>query len=242
VSGRVRRDHAGTVRRDDETAADDSAATPRPLRKDAARNRELLIAAARDVFAKRGLEASLDDIAHQAGVGVGTAYRHFGDKYELAEAIMGEAIGEVVAATEHALQVDDPWQGLVGFLEAVLEIQTKDRGLREVMMGVHNPHKSDEVYEQLSQPILAILERAQQAGSARSDATGSDLGCIITMLCEVSDLAGDTAPELWRRYLGIFLAALRPGGPELPGAPLGEDEFRAASERHNALRSRRTNS
>ena len=70
----------------------------RPMRKDAARNRELLIAAGRDVFAKRGLEASLDDIARQAGVGIGTAYRHFGNKFELAEAIMHNAIGEVVAA------------------------------------------------------------------------------------------------------------------------------------------------
>src|SRR5580698_7780702 len=89
-----------------------------PMRKDAARNRELLIAAGRDVFAKRGLEASLDDIARQAGVGVGTAYRHFANKFELAEAIMRTAIGEVVAAAEAALRVDDAWLGLVGFLEA----------------------------------------------------------------------------------------------------------------------------
>ena len=64
----------------------------RPLRKDAARNRALLLDAAREVFAERGLEASLDDIARHAGLGVGTAYRHFSNKYELAQAIFAEAI------------------------------------------------------------------------------------------------------------------------------------------------------
>jgi AcrR family transcriptional regulator len=213
---------------------------PRPMRKDAARNRELLIAAGRDVFAKRGLEASLDEIARHAGVGIGTAYRHFANKFELAEAIMGEAIGNVVAAAERALEVDNPWDGLVGFLEDVLEVQTQDRGLREVMMGVRNPHKSDEVYERLSQPILSILERAQDAGSVRAELSVTDLGCMLAMLCEVADLGSDTAPDLWRRYSGILLAGLRPDGPELPGAPLSEQEFRAASERRHALRVRQT--
>jgi AcrR family transcriptional regulator len=220
------------------TTAEAVRATPRPMRKDAARNRELLITAGRDVFAKRGLEASLDEIARQAGVGVGTAYRHFDNKFELAEAIMQNAIGEVVTAAEQALLVDDPWLGLVGFLEAVLEVQTKDRGLREVMTGVHNPQKSDEVYQRLSEPIRAILTRAQQSGAARADVSVTDLGCMLAMLCEVSDLAGDTAPEHWRRYLGILLAGLRPGGPELAGVPLSEEQFREASECHHDSRAR----
>lgn len=210
----------------------------RPLRKDAARNRELLIAAGREIFAKRGLEASLDDIARQAGVGVGTAYRHFGNKFELAEAIMRNALDEVLAAAEQALQVQDPWQGLVGFLEAVLEVQTKDRGLREFMAGLGNPHKSNEVYELLSQPIRSILERAQQAGAVRPEFSVTDLGCMLGMLCEVADLAADVAPQLWRRYLGILLAGLRPDGASMPGEPLSEEQFRAASEHHQGRRLR----
>ncbi len=224
------------------TTADETTATPdaqpRPMRRDAARNRALLIAAGRDVFARRGLDASLDDIARQAGVGIGTAYRHFGNKFELAEAIMRTAIGEVAAAAERALLVPDPWQGLVGFLEAVLEVQTKDRGLREIMMGVHTPHTSDEAYELLGPLIAAILERAQRAGAVRADAAVSDLGCLLTMLCEVSDLAGDTAPELWRRYFGVLLAGLRPDGPDLPGAPLSDAEFRAVSEYRKGMHAR----
>ena len=69
------------------------------------------------MFAERGLDASLDDIAHAAGVGVGTAYRHFANKYELAGAIMREGVDEMVAIAEECAAADDPWDGLVRFLE-----------------------------------------------------------------------------------------------------------------------------
>ena len=202
----------------------------RPMRKDAARNRALLIAAGRDVFAKRGLDASLDDIARQAGVGVGTAYRHFDNKFALAEAIMHEAVDDVVSAADRALDNDDPWAGLVGFLEAVLEVQTADRGLREVLMGVHEAHeaKSSAVQERLLGRVERLLDRARQAGVVRPDAVASDLGAVIAMLCLVADLGGDLAPDLWRRYMPTLLSALRPDGPPLPGRPLTDDEMHQA--------------
>src|SRR4051795_6885192 len=109
------------------------------MRKDAARNRALLVQAGREVFAERGLDASLDDIARHAGLGVGTAYRHFANKYELAEAIFTEAIESIVAKAEEAAAMPDPWQGLLNFFEFAAESQTADRGLREVMMGFHDP-------------------------------------------------------------------------------------------------------
>ena len=98
--------------------------------------------------------------------------------------------------------------------------------------------KSDEAHERLSQPIAAILQRAQRPGEVRDDVTVTDLGCILTMLCEVSDLAGDTAPELWRRYLEPLLAGLRPHAPALPGVALTDQEFRTAYESHHKLRAR----
>src|ERR1700710_241576 len=114
-------------------------APSRPLRKDASRTARRRIESAGVVFARRGLEASLDEIAHQAGLGVGTAYRHFANKYELASALMQQTIDAIVGSAEVALQAEDPWDGLVGFLEAALAAQTADRGLREVLMGVHDP-------------------------------------------------------------------------------------------------------
>src|ERR671937_1450248 len=94
-----------------------SAPASRPLRKDAARNRALLVQAAREVFAERGLEASLDDVAHHAGLGVGTAYRHFANKYELAQAILAESVDEVVELAERAATSDHPWAGSVAFVD-----------------------------------------------------------------------------------------------------------------------------
>ena len=204
--------------------SDDAA---RPMRKDAARNRALLIASAREVFARRGLDVSLDDIARQAGVGVGTAYRHFGNKYELAEAIMHESVDAVVAAAERELEADDAWDGLVGFLESVLELQTRDRGLREVLMGAHAA-KAGEVQDRLVAPVARLLARAQEAGQVRADAESSDLGAVLMMLCHVADLGGDVAPGLWRRYAPTLLSGLRPGGPPLPAPALTDVEMNEA--------------
>ena len=91
----------------------------RPLRKDAARNRVLLINAAREVFAARGFEASMDDIAHHAGLGVGTAYRHFANKYELANAIFDSAVEAFVDSAEAGSHETDSWDALVGVVEQI---------------------------------------------------------------------------------------------------------------------------
>ena len=104
--------------------------SPRPLRRDAARNRALLLDAAREVFAARGLEATLDEIAHHAGVGVGTAYRHFANKQELAAAIFKDDFEQLVESARAALDVDDPWQALAGFIETTQQLVTGDVRLR----------------------------------------------------------------------------------------------------------------
>jgi AcrR family transcriptional regulator len=209
-----------------------TAATARRLRKDAARNRELLIEAAREVFARRGLEASLDDVAHHAGLGVGTAYRHFANKYELATALMQQTIDRVVDNAEQALSVEDPWLGLVSFLEATLAVQSADRGLRQVLMGVHDPEKMAQVHDRLAGPTAELMSRAQRAGAIRADADTTDLGFIVGMVCAVADMAGDDSPQLWRRYLTICLDGLRPGGTPFPAQALSEPQFRKALAAH----------
>ena len=204
----------------------------RPLRKDAARNRELLIGAAREVFAERGLDASLDDIARQAGLGVGTAYRHFANKYELASAIFDQSVDDVVGFAEQAALADDPWQGLVGFLERLLAAQTADRGLREMLMGAHSPKDIEQVHDRLIGPLGTVVERARRGGVLRADITTTDLGVITMMLCEVADLAADRSPELWRRYLAVVLDGLRSGATALPVPPLADEDFRRAMSCH----------
>jgi len=207
--------------------------TARPLRKDAARNRAALVAAGRAVFAERGLDASLDDVAHHAGVGVGTAYRHFANKYDLAAAIFAEAIDNVIAEAEAAAGAEDAWAGLVQFVDRVARTYTTDRGLREVAMGVHPADDvSDEINDRLSEPLRVMVARAKEQGSMRPDADVTDLGMLLMMLCGIADLAGDFAPDLWRRYQPILLDGLRPGGSPLPVPPIDEDQLRTAMATH----------
>jgi AcrR family transcriptional regulator len=211
--------------------ADAASPAPRPLRKDAARNRALLIDAARAVFAERGLEASLDDVAHRAGLGVGTAYRHFANKYELAQAIFAEALDQVIELAERSAEDPDPWAGIVTFLEGTAELQTADRGLREVLMGVHDSAHMDRVHDRFTGPLRTMIERAKLAGTVRSDLEATDLGVVLLMLCTVADVTGDAAPDLWRRYLPMLLDGLRTRA-DLPMPPVPEDVLRKAMDTH----------
>jgi len=203
--------------------------TARPLRKDAARNRAALVAAGRAVFAERGLDASLDDVAHRAGVGVGTAYRHFSNKYELVSAIFTEAVDEVITEAEKAAAAEDAWAGLLRFIDTVAGAQSADRGLREVMMGVpHTDDFAEQIHDRITAPLQTLVVRAKEQGTLRPEAEVSDVGMVVTMLCNVADLTGDVAPDLWRRYQPMLLDGLRPGGSELPVPPIDDALLRQA--------------
>jgi AcrR family transcriptional regulator len=197
------------------------------MRKDAARNRELLISSARAVFAARGRDASLDEIAHHAGLGVGTAYRHFANKHEIIAAIIEQELDQVVAFAEAAVEAEDSWQGLVSFFEAILEVQSHNQGLRETLIGV-NIGSRGEFEKRLGAPISNMLSRAKAAGQIREDAEESDIGFVILMLCTVSNVAGDSAPNLWHRYLPMILDGLRPGGSEFGAPAIPAEELSAA--------------
>src|SRR3954470_17666715 len=105
----------------------------RSLRRDAALNRERLLAAAAELFAEHGLAVTLNDIAHHAGVGVGTAYRRFANKEEVIDALFEERLQAVAGVANEALDDPDPWHGLVAFLERSLDMQFGDRGLNQIM-------------------------------------------------------------------------------------------------------------
>src|ERR1700728_5125884 len=102
--------------RADETSADVAGERP-PLRRDAERNRQRILAAAADVFTERGLDATLDEVAKAAGVGIGTVYRRFPDKETLVSELFRERIDALVTVAETACTAPDPWRGLVSYLE-----------------------------------------------------------------------------------------------------------------------------
>jgi AcrR family transcriptional regulator len=188
----------------------ETAATERPLRRDAARNRERILAAAAEVFATRGLEVTLDDIADHAGVGVGTVYRRFRDKEQLIDALFDDRMDAIVTVAEQALATPDPWLGLERFLVDLLELQAADRGLRELAFaGQHGRERVARVRAQLEPLLEGLVMRGQASGQLRGDLRVDDMPMIQKMITQVIDIAGEVSPELWRRYLTIVLDGLR---------------------------------
>jgi AcrR family transcriptional regulator len=184
-------------------------ATVRPLRRDAELNRRKIIESARIVFSERGFGATLDDIAHHAGLGVGTVYRRFPSKEHLVEAMFVERMDEVRELAERALEEADPWDGFVSFLTHTAELHSDDRGLREVMLS--NNFGQGRVAEAKNRMIpiaVELVRRAKASGRLRADFEATDLAVIHMMIGSVAEYTRDVRPELWRRYLGLLLDGL----------------------------------
>jgi len=202
--------------------------TVRRRRKDATRNREALIAAGRELFDAGGLAPTLDDVARRAGVGVGTAYRHFANKYELAQAVLADSVGDMVTAAELAATREDGWTGLAEFFDAVLRPQASKRALREILRGAPDVAPWEEVHNRIETCIDTLLGRARHQGSIRPEVTATDIGVLCSLMGTLIDTFGGSDPQLWRRFLPIVLDGLRAGAPTpLPGEALGREQFLA---------------
>ena len=188
------------------------AETPeRPLRKDAARNRERILAAAGEVFAERGLDVTLDDIAHHAGVGVGTVYRRFQDKEQLIDALFEQRIAAIETSAAHALEINDPWLALEGFLVSTLEQQAQDCGLREIAFdGQHGRDRVARIRARIEPLVADVVARAHASGQLRTDVVVEDIRIIQKMVCDVMDMTRGVSQDAWRRYLTLILDGLRP--------------------------------
>jgi len=216
------------------SAAEGAKPSPsRPLRRDAERNRQRILAAAGELFADRGLSVTLDDIARRAGVGVGTVYRRFPDKERLIDALFEQRIQEMCEIATEALAHPDPWEGFVLFFERGSELQARDRGLKELLQcSAHGGGGVSEMRVRLRAGVTEIFDRAKAAGVVRADAAPFDSPLIQFMLGAVMDRARDVDPELWRRYLRLILDGLRPGAASpLPGNALGGAELDAVMRR-----------
>jgi AcrR family transcriptional regulator len=200
----------------------------RPLRRDASLNRERVLAAARELFAERGLDVTMDEIARHAGVGVGTVYRRFRQREEIIEALFEQRMDDYLALADEALADPDPWRGLVEFLERGLVMQAADRGLKELLVDGHASPAGARVRERVLPMVERLVVRAQEAGALRPDVGTLDLPMVSLMLGQVIDFSEDIAPALWRRYLALLLDGMRTGHEPLPLAPLAPAQLDAA--------------
>jgi AcrR family transcriptional regulator len=193
-------------------------ATDRPLRRDAEINRQRLLTAAGELFAQRGLDVTLNDIAHHAGVGVGTAYRRFANKEEVIDALFEQRLDQVAALAAEALEHPDAWQGLTTFLERSLRMQLDDRGLTQLLNNPQlTPHRVNQARDRIAPLVNTIVDRAKTQGVLRPDTEGTDAIFIQVALTAVMDTTRDVEPTLYRRYLTIFLDGMRADhGPLTP--------------------------
>ena len=193
----------------------------RSARKDSVRNRERLLTAAREVFAERGFDATLDDIAHHAGLGTGTAYRHFPNKQAIAAEVLTDATEQIATDAREALAITDPWLALVTFFERTAARQATDRGLYETLTGQGNYEEQARLWPEIIAAVTQLFDRAHRSGVVRAEAAPQDIAVIFALLGPAFEMSRTTAsPELWRRYLGLMLDGLRATDrPELPVRP-----------------------
>ena len=178
----------------------------RPLRADAKRNRALLLAAARAAFTERGADASLEDIARRAEVGVGTLYRHFPTRQDLLEAVYVDEV-EALCASAADLAHEEPWTALVAWFNRFVDYVATKRALAEELMA--NLGKDAPVFRSCHDAIFAagepLLARAKESGAVRSDVDFAD---VIRLVSGVTMIRNATPDEI-RRVLGVALDGLR---------------------------------
>ena len=188
------------------TATSDAAAVERPLRADAARNRECLLVAAREAFAEKGSSASLEDIARRAEVGVGTLYRHFPTRQALLEAVY---VGEVEALCRSAADYGDaaPWDALVLWFDRFVDYVATKKALVDEMMATLG--KDAPVFRTCHDAIFTagepLLAAAKKSGAVREDVEFVD---VIRLVGGISMIKNASSAEI-RRVLAVALDGLR---------------------------------
>jgi AcrR family transcriptional regulator len=209
----------------------DLARPARSLRRDAQRNREAILAAARQVFCDHGLEAPLEEIARRAGVGIGTLYRRFPSRVQLLDAVLADTVQAHVDAAERALAMEDPWDGFAYYLEETCRLQAADRGLNDAMgMRFQAATAMEAAKARLFDLVAQVVDRAQQSGQLRADLTLEDLAFVSwanTRILRACHAAG--VPDAWRRHLGFLLDGFRADRAHpLPHPPLAPRQVHRA--------------
>ena len=201
--------------------------TRKPWRRDAQERHDRLIAAARREFAARGVDASLEGIARDADVAIGTLYRHFPTRLDLLLAALEHQLQEFTHGSKMALEIDDPWEGFVDYLENLFRVQAGDRGFND-FLSRRFPGNADteRIHDQMCREIEDVLTRAQDAGEVRPDITLADIVNLIWSTGRMIDATSTTAPNAWRRHLYLMLDAYRAQRAHpIPEPPMTEQQL-----------------
>ncbi len=183
--------------------------TGRPLRADARRNRERILESARAVFAECGADAQIDDVARQAGVGVGTVYRHFPTKEALLAELVREKFRLFAARGREALEQDgEPFAVLEDLLRRNAETTACDAASQQALLGAGDTvwMQADAERQELVALTDELIARARRAGTIREDVDANDIAMLMCGLCSSM---GSKPGFDWRRHLDLVIDMLR---------------------------------
>jgi AcrR family transcriptional regulator len=191
-------------------------------RADSRRKRLRLIDAARIAIAERGLDVAAADIAARAEVGIGTLYRRFGSKEALIEAVVRELLDDLTVSIKEAMAAD-PAEGLELLLVKMAEGQVANRAVTELITNASSfdPESLREHIESVRAAFEELTERAQRAGTIRTDVTWRDVVIMAHSVVTPNCLLGiEVNDHQWQRNYAVLMDGLRPGGSRtLPGSP-----------------------
>jgi AcrR family transcriptional regulator len=197
---------------------------PRTLRRDAARNQELVLDAARALLSEFGTETSMEQVAARAGVGVGTVYRRFPTKEALVDELVRLKLDAMVASADQALTLGDG-TGLEVFLRGLGRSLAEHRGLADKLTGPSRARCA-----QVLQGLMGeLLAQAQTHGRIGPDVTVGDVRALIWALRGIIETTAAVAPDVWERHLEIHLTALRAAALDTTRPPLTAEQLAAVS-------------
>ena len=199
------------------------------LRVDAERNRQRIVAAARNAFAELGLDVSMEEIARRAGVGIGTLYRRYPTRPDLVAAAFEAKMAAYADAARDALTDPDPWRGFCDYVERICAMQADDRGFTNVLTMTFPTAKRFEAdRDRAFADFVTLVDRAKAAGKLRTDFVAEDMPMFLMANAGVLTATTDAAPETWRRLVGYLLqACAAPAAQPLPDPPAPRRIYRA---------------
>ncbi|MFF0867137.1 TetR/AcrR family transcriptional regulator [Nonomuraea sp. NPDC003560] len=196
-------------------------APAREMRADARHNRARILEAARETFARRGLDAPMVAIARRAGVGVATLYRRFPSRESLITEVFADELAACASVVDEALADPDPWHGFCGAIEKVCAMQVADRGFTDAFLTAF-PDAVDyeRTRERAERGFAEVVRRAKAAGRLRADFASADLALLLRANCGIVAGAGEGAAAASRRLVAYLLQSFRADHAEpLPPPP-----------------------
>ena len=169
----------------------------------------------------------MEKIARDAGVAIGTLYRHFPKRLDLLLAAFEPRLKEFLDGANDALEMDDPWEGFVHYLDNLFGMQAGDRGFNDFLSRRFPGNaETERIHDQMCQQIEGVLTRAQKAGEARPDITQADIVNLIWSNGRMIDATSTTAPNAWRRHLYLMLDAYRAERAHpIPEPPMTDEQL-----------------